>query len=347
MGADISAKGIEPSGKIKASFGGGTKSTTTTSIAMNIKDYSTTLSLAKNGIKSSARWKFALAPHIRNNVHSFQYPGKTEFNILRKTTPMMRGADIQTYSEWSLSGDYEGQLEIASNVAIQNAVYVAREKNVQTAWDLPTYTPPPGFPPSDVDFGSTYHPISRIKIDLSVPELSRYAVVLIQSRSLDNSCLTQPFPNQADVMVIPCDTNVGNRNQQWEFDEYSRYANRGSRMCLGSIGGKASMQTCSTALNQKWEWQADRIHMLNDMKSRLYVDNLQVQAGVKDGLHKLWPVNEKPLLPPWNNYPLASFPGDFIPGFVFPTPVKPEYPSFGSVGANERWMTIPMVHGYY
>ncbi|KAF1008446.1 MAG: hypothetical protein GAK28_00867 [Luteibacter sp.] len=348
VGGKVSAKGIEPYGKLKTTVGGGNKSTTTNEMSMTVKDYSTALSLRDDSNSKRVTWTFDISRAIKGDVKYFnapeKYPGYVE---VTKLTPMMRAADLQGYSEWILDGSYEGSLTIASIAEIYDTVWKNTTNTNDTHMDWPQKAyahlakPDPQFP-------DTHQPVTRITIDLGVPQLARYPVVLIQSMSPNSTCLTQSGAGTEDIKLAPCVATEQNLSQQWEFDELDRYVNRGSRMCLAAVGGKAVAQICSTSQAQKWVWRADRIHQVNNLQHRLFVELGIVRSGFIQGVHQDLPVNTShELLPPWNNYLLAPFKGDFIPGFALPTDVPESYLGYRQIGTDERWKTIPMVNGLY
>lgn len=343
-GASLSAKGIEPAGKASVKYNNSTKSTTTHAMSMTVQDYSTAVSMYSASNYKQVRWQYDLSSTISSNGKYFNAPKNSGYVEVTRATPMMRMADLQGYSEWSVDGHYEGALTIASVAEIYDRVWRNQNNTSYVYKDWPQKAFADLVKP-DPEFLYSHQPISRITLDLGVPQLSRYPTVLLQSMGADNGCLTQANPSQPTITLATCNTSDSNKAQQWELDQLDRYVNRGSKMCLAMAGGKAAMQACSTAQSQKWVWRADRIHMVNQLASRMYANGSTVD--IRNGQNI--PVNAaNELLPPWGSYPKATFMGDLIPGFAFATKVdNPEYLTFDEVSPNERWITIPVVSGLY
>jgi hypothetical protein len=268
-----------------------------------------------------------------------------------KMTPMMRQADLETVSGWTVDGAYEGEITLTAGAEIENNIYLGTSSTVGRTKDRP-----PG------DFSCTvgtvaeclaerFQPLAKVKIDLGSPYLTRMPTVLLQSFAVDDGCLTQVDPAaDSPVSLAPCDISEGNRKQQWTIDEEGRYVNRSSKMCLQISNTGASVAArCSLALTQKWQWRADRIHSLhNGGLSRLYVaTDGNVQAGFDASVHQDLPLNPaNVLLSPWSNYPLKPTPGTFVPGFtVRGEPVPEAWLQLNPVRTNERWKTVVLRTG--
>lgn len=353
LGADLAAAGIEAIGKLAPKVGGGAKSVSVKSMGMTLKDYSTEVMRSNGKNHASVVWVHPLLGSIKSNKRYFDKKdaGRLDQVEALKLTPMMKSAGLEGYSQWSMKGDYEGEITIASAAIVNTGVWNAEAYNNGDTFFYRDKALPgqDALIPKDPLWPDVSQPVGRIVIDLSAPQITRLPTVLLQSMALNDGCLTQANPTQPLLSMTRCDASDMNLSQQWQLDELKRYVNRGSKMCLtADASGRAMASECSTSRAQTWEWRADRIHSTMDAgRPRLYVGEWSSpRAGFDASLHEVLPVNTThELLPPWNNYPLPTFKGDFVQGFLRPSPVPEEYLKYRAIGTGERWMTIPLIYG--
>lgn len=113
--------------------------------------------------------------------------------------------------------------------------------------------------------------------------------------------------------------------------------------------GEIITRPCTTNRDQRWEWQADRIHTLHGdghPEWRLFVgdgDFIGVRTAGKPQFQSI-PANPfHPLLNPWSSYPRAPTHSDFYPKLenLGPNPpVSDEIKRLAASPANERWELI-------
>lgn len=352
LGAQLGDKGISAAGKIAPTFSYQRQRSEQHSVTVKLADYAIAVERMSDpqAHAQSIAWTYPLNSRLAKDRAHFKH-GDWKF-ATSKMTPMMRQADLETISGWTLDGAYEGVVTLTARAAIENTVFLGTTSSVYTAMDRPQ---------GDVRCqGSVVEclvrglqgsqPVAEMKIDLGSPYLTRTPTVLLQSFAVDDGCLTQNDPADGSLVALArCDTSEGNRTQQWTLDEQGRYVNRGSKMCLQiSNTGRAVATRCSLALTQKWTWRADRIHSAhNGGRSRLYVTNARVQAGFDVSMHQDLPINPtNDLLPPWSNYPQKPIVGAFVPGFTFRgEPIPKAFLGFNRVDGAERWETVVLRPG--
>lgn len=348
---------VSASGKVAASFSYSESKTDEQSVTMTLKDYSTAFNEFATENQTEAAWRFPLADDIAGNTSYFGKPA-----TVRNRTPMMKQAGLQTAATWRVDGTYEGLLKVTGAATVRNRYFHHQSEKTYDVADCSRKVDVTDSRPCDVSvlgsrgpadqrtFVATAQPSVEIVMDLSTPYLTRTPTVLLQSLSGANGCITQAATASDEVTMGTCDRTEGNRSQQWLFDEAGRYVNRGSGMCLDMDPGDGHLRatSCSQALNQRWEWRADRIHSATDGgKPRLYVNGPSVAGAFRPSRDPLVPVNAtNALLPPWTSYPLKPRRGDLIPGFNFnAAPIPDSYLSFADIDASQRWATIPLIFG--
>jgi hypothetical protein len=352
LGAQLADKGISAAGKIAPTISYQKQRSEQHSITVKLADYAIAVE-RKSDPKVHAQsiaWTYPLNSRLANDWIYFT-DGTWKVGT-KKMTPMMRQADLETVSGWTVDGAYEGQVTLTAGAEIQNTIFVGNSSSAYTARDRPQ---------GEVRCAGSvveclvrelqgFQPLAEMKIDLGSPYLTRTPTVLLQSFAVEDGCLTQSdLADGSPVSLARCDTSEDNRKQQWTIDEEGRYVNRGSKMCLqmANTGGAVATR-CSLALTQKWTWRADRIHSAhNGGRSRLYVTNGRVQAGFDSSMHQDLPINPtNDLLPPWSNYPQKPVVGAFVPGFTFNgEPIPEAYLGFNPVNSAERWETVVLRPG--
>lgn len=351
LGAQLGDKGISPAGKIALGFTYQRQRSEEHSVTVKLADYAIAVERHSNPQDNtqSISWTYPMNSRFANDRNYFK-GGKWKVST-EKMTPMMRQADLETVSGWTVDGAYEGEITLTAGAEIENNIYQGTSPTVARTKDRP---------PGDVSctvgtvaecLAERFQPLAKVKIDLGSPYLTRMPTVLLQSFAVDDGCLTQTDPVADNpVSLAPCDISEGNRKQQWTIDEEGRYVNRSSKMCLQiSSTGASVAARCSLALTQKWQWRADRIHSLhNGGLSRLYVTTGgNVQAGFDPPTHQELPINPtNTLLPPWSNYPQKPIPGTFVPGFTARGEPAPEaWLHLNPVSRGERWKTVVLRTG--
>ncbi|MET0936266.1 MAG: RICIN domain-containing protein [Luteibacter sp.] len=344
---------VSVAGKLPLSFSFGREYVDEQSVEMNLKDYSTAFQEFGGAHDSVAAWTFPLADDIAGNPGYFGEPLPTTSRM----TPMMRRAGLQTIASWRVDGDYEGLIHVASASNVVNRLY---DPQAEESFELDdcddTAVAGSGkvCHPTHRDFSDggyamdTAQPVAAVTMDLSSPFLSRTPTVMLMSLGHENRCLTQ-VAEATGVSLADCDRSEGNREQQWMLDEFGRYVNRASGLCLRiRDDDDVEASACTQSLAQQWEWRADRVHSkLEGGRRRLHAQGDRVSAAFRPGVDALLPVNAtNALLPPWTTYPLKPRKGDYIPGFHFnAAPIPDSYLAFDDVADDQRWATVPLIFG--
>jgi hypothetical protein len=348
LGAQLGDKGLSATGKIAPTFSYQRQRSEQHSVTVKLADYAIAVERTSRPLvhAQSIAWTYALNSRLATDRGYF---ANGKLNSTAKMTPMMRQADLETVSGWTVDGAYEGKMTLTANADIENTIFVGKSSRTFTAMDRPQ---------GDVRCAGSvfacllqgFQPQAKMTIDLGSPYLTRTPTVLLQSFGVADGCLTQSDPaDGTPVSLDRCDIGEDNRKQQWTIDEEGRYVNRGSKMCLQIANtGVAVATKCSLALTQKWIWRADRIHSAdNGGRSRLYVANGTVRAGFDTSTQQDLPVNPaNDLLPPWSNYPQKPIVGAFVPGFTIKgEPIPEAYLGFNAVNGAERWKTVVLRPG--
>ncbi|WP_158527377.1 leukocidin family pore-forming toxin [Pelagibaculum spongiae] len=105
----------------------------------------------------------------------------------------------------------------------------------------------------------TYTFPHNFSVDWSHPVFQPEANVRLQSLSSNNSCLDVNRNNAAAGTQVIAYTCHGQRNQMWGLDNQERYRSRiHDNRCLNvNYKGELTIESCTTALSQKWFWDGD------------------------------------------------------------------------------------------
>jgi hemolysin len=311
----------EASAKLGFGFNFGKTNTTEKSMSMVLKDYWVGSSSSRDGSSYSAVWRLSLADRIRGNSKFFHGSGNaSEANM----TPMMRQASPETFAAWQIRGGHDDEIRIEVRPSLMNLLFANK------------YTTP-GQDPAVL-------PVSTVVVPANSPFLTREITVQIQSQEGAGRCLQTG--SGATVSLGACLPPQTSFAQQWNLDADNRYKSRANGRCLqvNTSSGAITTETCSLALNQRWDWSAQAINSRydgGDPSWRLYVSNGAVSAKIDPSFHQVLPDNPfHALLRPWSNYPLAPLAGSFVPNLGGGTPplVPVEWVSrLRDVGAAERW----------
>jgi len=307
----------------------------TNALEFSVMDYSIAASASAPAAQTSmAYWDLPLAPKIASKPDYFGRTPNTG-----NMTPSMRQVTAQGSSFWSVPGDFSGTLSLTAGARIDNL-----EFRGSTIDKVPDPRP---------------QPTAGVTFRADSPYLTREVTVFIQAKAGNGGCLR----DQGGVVgIAPCpdvtDPNwMDDLHAQWQLDSHGRYYNRGSRYCMQLLtsgnapggGGEIVTRPCSTNRDQRWEWQADRIHSLHGDGHpwwRIHVADgnvIRARASAATG-HQPIPVNPfHALLSPWSSYPGAPSSNDFIPKLIESGPTQPvseEIRKLTDSPAQERWELI-------
>jgi len=318
----LGTQGVNPTGKIAGALTIGTDFEHESTVNFSVKDYRIGTSSSTPG---QATWQLSLADVISSDGGYFGRPPS-----LKKVTPMMHQASAQTYVSWSGSGTYEGNMVLATSASIVNATY--------RLLGLPALSEDPG-----------RQSPSQLMIDASIPYLERWPVVLIQSNKSNGGCMVD-FDGLLQMRA--CRSDPSFRAEQWVFDAEGRYRNRGTGRCLTAHieTGKAVTETCRLSNDQRWAWQANRIHSALDASApgwRLHVEGDDLMAQTNPAIHDSYPINPShALLNPWTDYPDAPTARSFIPTLIgWPAPVPESWYSLRAPTTEEQWTVTHVRQG--
>lgn len=339
LSREISAglEGMVPSAGAKTSFSFafGREYTTTNELAFTVKDYSLANSASSPLSQTSmVYWDLPLAPHVASKADYFG-SSPSAGNM----TPSMRQVSAQGSAFWFVPGTYNGTMTLTTGGRIDNLQYDGSRIE---------HVPDPRPQPS-----------AGVSVAADSPYLTREATVFIQSKAGNGGCLRD---SNGVVTIAPCpDTAsadwLNDLHAQWQLDSNGRYYNRGSKKCMQILisgldptgTGEIITRPCTTNRDQRWEWQADRIHTLHGdghPEWRLFVgagDSIGVRTLGKPEFQSI-PVNPfHPLLDPWSSYPGAPTSSDFYPKLGTPDsnpPVSDEIKRLAASPSKERWELI-------
>ena len=356
FGTDVSAGLADkvPSYGAKAPLGFDfSRSTSTTNtVAFSVKDYAIAASgLTGDGNTSRARWTMPLASLIRNNATYFGC-GRC-YQDTSKVTPAMRQVSTEGTATWTLPGNYTGKMTLGTDSVISMWAWPGGSKN--------KYDSPKG-------------PRASVTVPADSVYLTRDVTVFIQSKAGKGECLQAVLDN---VYLGPCPDVSNPRwqerlNAQWQLDSLGRYYNRGTKKCMQIrpashrsdadphrsplIPGEIITAPCTTSRDQRWEWQADRIHSLlggGYPDWRLFVEGGPGVFARTTGkpAHQSIPANPfHPLLNPWSSYPRAPTSSDFYPkleNIGINPPVSDEVKRLKASPPEERWEVIVLRQGLH
>ena len=308
--------------------------TTTNMLDFTVKDYSLANSASMPSSQTSmAYWDMPLAPHVASKADFFGTSPSAS-----RMTPSMGQVSAQGSAAWSVPGSYTGSMTLTTGGRIDNLQYFG---------DRIERVPDP-----------RPHPSTGVTVAADSPYLTSEVTVFIQSKAGFGGCLRD---DNGAVRITRCpDTSSPNWlddvHAQWHLDSNGRYYNRGSKKCMQILTsgldptGMSEIVTrpCTTDRDQRWEWQADRIHTLygeGHPEWRLFVgpgDIVGVRTTGKPQFQSI-PINPyHALLNPWSSYPRKPTSTDFYPnlGSGSNTPVPPEVKQLGASPASERWELI-------
>lgn len=339
LSADVS-KGLSKQGptvgaKAAFSFDFSRAYETTNALSFTVRDYS----IAANALQpvsqtAQVTWELPLAPAIASRDDYF---GRTPDE--GRMTPSMKQVTAEGSAVWSIPGTYSGTMSLSAGAEIANIAYSgdSRER-------LPDPRP---------------QPTASVTVRADSPYLTREVTVFIQSKAGNGGCLRD---DNGTVALGQCpDTTtpgwIDDLHAQWQLDSLGRYYNRGSRRCMQILtsgqapnsSGEIITRPCSINRDQRWEWQADRIHALHGdgyPEWRMFVGPGNIIGVRTSGKPEYQPIPANPyhpLLSPWSSYPSAPGSRDFIPkldGFGPNEPVADEVKELGPPLAGERWELV-------
>jgi len=339
LSREVSAglQGKVPTAAAKASFSFdfSREYSTTNALSFTVKDYSIAASADQPAAQASRTyWDLPLAPYIASKADYFgSRPGPG------RMTPSMRQVTAQGSAAWFMPGTYAGTLNLLAGATIDNLEFKGNAIDA-----VPDPLP---------------QPTAGVSIDTRSPYLTREVTVFIQSKAGNGGCLRD---RNGVVVIAPCpDTGQGNwmedLHAQWQLDSHGRYYNRGSKNCMQILtqgldptgDGEIVTRRCTTQRDQRWEWQADRIHTLHGDGHpdwRMFVGPGNIVGVRTTGLPEYQPIPANPyhpLLNPWSSYPRAPGSADFIPrlGELGDNPpVSEEIKKLSASPARERWELV-------
>ncbi|NIJ70404.1 RICIN domain-containing protein [Xanthomonas sp. 60] len=335
VSAGLQGKVPSAGAKTSFSFDFGLEYSTTNALAFSVNDYALTNSASSPLSQTSmVYWDLPLAPHVATRADYFG----TRPTVAR-VTPSMRQVSAQGSAVWFVPGTYRGNMTLTAGGRIDNLQYDGRRID-------PVPDPRP-------------QPTAGVTVAADSPYLTREVTVFIQSKAGNGGCLRD---QNGVVRIAPCPdtasaTWLDDLHAQWQLDSNGRYYNRGSRKCMQILtsgqdptgSGEIITRPCTTNRDQRWEWQADRIHTLHGdghPEWRLFVgdgDFIGVRTAGKPQFQSI-PANPfHPLLNPWSSYPRAPTRSDFYPKLenLGPNPpVSDEIKQLAASPANERWELI-------
>lgn len=330
-------EGKVPTAGAKASFSFefSREYTARNALSFALKDYSIATSSERPSAQTSrAYWDLNLAQAIAATPDYF---GRSPSPA--KMTPSMQQVTANGSAVWLVPGTFAGNLNVLAGGTIDNL-----EFNGRGIEKIPDPRPQPS---------------AGVTIQADSPYLTREVTVFIQSKAGNGGCLRD---GNGVVRITPCpDTTQGDWlndvHAQWQLDSLGRYYNRGSKKCMQILargaapGGDGEIVTrpCTTNRDQRWEWQADRIHTLHGdghPEWRMFVgagDIVGVRTDDRPEYQSI-PVNPYHiLLNPWSSYPRKPGSNDFIPrlGDIGTNPpISDEVKRLNASPANERWELI-------
>ena len=275
-------------------------------------------------------WKHSLASFIRNDRNYFFGSGVA--TPASKITPAMRSLSPQHASSWEVPEHAQSGMELSAGSRIDDVV------SLNGYW---VQTQP-----------SMAHVRASIFVSPQSVYLTREPTVLLRTLSGAGGCLTAVTSEPDDwqgydqLKVLPCSEQSLEwvPGAQWQLDNYQRYYNRGADKCLtiqptrGRRPAPLSLQTCTLASNQVWEWRADRLHNRYDGDAQGY---LLLASGDGDVVAAPSSIAVNPhhrLLVPWSNYPASPVQGSFIPSLSgAPQQVPPSWIGVPGVPSSARW----------
>lgn len=270
-------------------------------------------------------WTHSLAPTIRDDRNYFF--GSGVGNPASKITPAMRSLSPQHASSWEVPAHAEMGMELNAGSRIDDVVSldgyrVARQPSMA-------------------------HVRARVLIWPSSVWLTREPTVLLRTQSGNGGCLMAATDDRGhdDVNVQPCSERdvEWELGAQWQLDNFQRYYNRGTGKCLAldTLNSRAppsiTLQTCTLAANQSWEWRADRLHNRHDGGTQGYLLAFEHDRVVP--VPSAIPLNpHHALMVPWSTYPFSPVQGSFIPSLGGPPQqVPPSWIGLPVVPASARW----------
>jgi len=341
----LNKDGINTVGKIPLSLSLSSETTERSVVEMNLDDYAVIQSAHPADGGFIAVWRFPLASDIAGNSRYFV---KGSFNSTTKMTPMMRRASLETASEWSVDGAYEGKVVIGSRGTVTNRLYRALPVVNLPAEERPDPASAYYDPLTQPHLSGRLQPWVVSTLDLSSPYLTRSPATLIQSLSGTGQCLEA---GDVEVTLAACASTK--RAQQWLLEADMTYRNRAKGLCLTTDQGDGRMtvaECVNNALNQQWAWSADRIHsrVEGGERWRLHVNNGVLNAKFDAQRH--FPISANPnhfLLRPWQSYPSKPQADDTVPVLAGASPKFPRNPEvrYRDIDAGQRWQTLPLRHG--
>lgn len=320
--------------KIAFSFDFSRTNTTSHTLAFSVKDYSIAASAAEPLHQTAmAYWDMPLAPLVANTADYFgSNPTPT------KMTPSMVQVSAEGAATWVVPGNFDNTLNISAGGRIDNKGFTGRKIE-----NLPD---------------PRVQPTAAVSVRADSAYLTREPTVFIQSKAGNGGCLRD---DNGVVRIAPC-PDVANPHwiedlaAQWQLDDHGRYYNRGSSNCMQILlsgtapGGSGEIITsrCSTNRDQRWEWQADRIHTLHGDGHplwRIFVGpgNIVGVRTTNTPEYQDIPINPyHALLAPWSSYPSKPGSSDFIPRLDAGRnePVSEEVKRLDASPAGERWELI-------
>lgn len=335
VSAGLSKEGPTVGAKAAFSFDFSRSYSTTNALSFTVQDFS----IGANAVQDQAHtsrvyWRMPLASAIASTADYFgRSPNES------KMTPSMRQVTAEGSAVWFIPGTYTGTMSLSAGGKIDNLEFDGSAIE---------HKPDP-----------RYQPTASVSIRADSPYLTREVTVFIQSKAGNGGCLRD---EHGVVVLRQCpDVAQGNwiedLHAQWQLDSQGRYFNRGSRKCMRILtsglapggGGEIVMQHCSVNRDQRWEWQADRIHTLygdGHPEWRMFVGPGDIVGVRTTGKREYQPIPVNPyhaLLNPWSSYPRAPGSAEFVPklGDVGPNqPVSDEVKQLGPPLAQERWELI-------
>lgn len=335
VSAGLQDKVPSASAKTAFSFNFSREYSTTNALAFSVQDYSLANSASSPLSQTSmVYWDLPLAPQVASRADYFG-TRPTVANM----TPSMRQVSAQGSAVWFVPGTYTGNMTLSAGGRIDNLQYDGHRID-----QVPDPRP---------------QPVAGVTVAADSPYLTREVTVFIQSKAGNGGCLRD---QKGVVRIAPCPdtasaTWLDDLHAQWQLDSNGRYYNRGSKNCMQILtsgqdptgSGEIITRPCTTNRDQRWEWQADRIHTLHGdghPEWRLFVgdgDFIGVRTAGKPQFQSI-PANPfHPLLNPWSSYPRAPTHSDFYPKLenLGPNPpVSDEIKRLAASPANERWELI-------
>lgn len=335
VSAGLDKEGPSVGAKAAFSFDFSRSYSTTNELAFTVKDYS----IAANASQPSAQtsevyWEMPLASAIASKPGYFGTPPDES-----RLTPSMRQVSSEGSAAWFVPGTYSGTITLSAGGVIDNIEF----KGASTD-RVPDPRP---------------QPTASVTVRADSPYLTREVTVFIQSKAGNGGCLRDENGVVA-IRQCPDATQanwINDLQAQWQLDTHGRYFNRASRRCMQILtsgqapggGGEIITRPCSINRDQRWEWQADRIHTLHGHgypEWRMFVGPGEVMGVRTTGKPQFQSIPANPyhaLLDPWSSYPGAPGSADFIPKLGAGggnEPVSDEVKRLGPALPQERWELI-------